>query len=220
MHSINNFKSLVGIPDDRKIRTLREFMEADYDDKESALACIAILVSGDEPYCNQTIANTETLNKGKCLVLDMQKNGFPILMPDVNTLIQKGDILWVMGSNNAVGRMAALSTTNSDRCSGIVFIHYHKHLSVLAAYERFIAGSIETDSFASHDRCHDIIFPLTETFCYPLSDTLKDTLFIQVLLMEPLIVFSKYHFCDLPSVFPKDPFKYSVFDALIHGGSD
>ena len=113
-HSLDNFKNIVDIPGDRKVRTLKEFMEIDYPDDESALSCVAIKVNGSEPYCNQTIANTEILQKGKCLILGMQKNGFPILMPDVNMMIQKDDIIWVIGSNNNIGRMVALSTTNSN----------------------------------------------------------------------------------------------------------
>ena len=40
----------------------------------------------------------------------MRKNGLTIRMPDANLVIEKGDILWIIGSNQNVGRLAAGST--------------------------------------------------------------------------------------------------------------
>ena len=39
----------------------------------------------------------------------MQQDGYPIILPDVNTIIMKDDILWVMGSNSNVGALVAES---------------------------------------------------------------------------------------------------------------
>lgn len=45
------------------------------------------------------------LETTKCMILGMQKEGYPIVMPDANMLVAKGDILWVMGSNNHAGAL-------------------------------------------------------------------------------------------------------------------
>ena len=84
-------------------------METDYPDTENALACLAIQVTGCEPYCGQSIMNTQILNKGHCMILGIQKNGYPVVMPDPHLTIRKDDVIWVMGSNNNVGRLAAFS---------------------------------------------------------------------------------------------------------------
>ena len=39
----------------------------------------------------------------------MQQDGYPIILPDINTIIMKDDILWVMGSNSNVGALVAES---------------------------------------------------------------------------------------------------------------
>lgn len=43
------------------------------------------------------------------MILGIQKDGYPVLMPSAYLKIQKGDVLWVMGSNNNVGRLASYS---------------------------------------------------------------------------------------------------------------
>ena len=43
------------------------------------------------------------------MVLGIQRGGYPVIMPDINTLITKDDILWIMGSNNNAGAMLAES---------------------------------------------------------------------------------------------------------------
>ena len=49
-------------------------------------------------------------NFGKLyMILGIQKNGYPVVMPDPHLTIRKDDVIWVMGSNNNVGRLAAFS---------------------------------------------------------------------------------------------------------------
>ncbi|MBR4410679.1 MAG: TrkA C-terminal domain-containing protein, partial [Firmicutes bacterium] len=49
-----------------------------------------------------------------CLILGLQKGGYPIIMPDPETLLAKDDILWVMGSVDNVGQMAAQFVNLAD----------------------------------------------------------------------------------------------------------
>ncbi|MGE9875020.1 cation:proton antiporter [Hornefia butyriciproducens] len=107
--AVCNLHKALDINPPRRIRTLRAFMETDYPDTENALACLAIQVTGCEPYCGQSIMNTQILNKGHCMILGIQKNGYPVVMPDPHLTIRKDDVIWVMGSNNNVGRLAAFS---------------------------------------------------------------------------------------------------------------
>ena len=41
------------------------------------------------------------------MIIGLQKEGFPVVMPNANMLISKDDIMWVVGANNYVGRLAA-----------------------------------------------------------------------------------------------------------------
>jgi len=112
--SLKNFYKLTGVKPKRRIRTLEEFMESDYPDTEHALACGVIKLNGDEPYCGQPIRSSRLIEKWHCIVLGIQKDGYPVIMPDAHMIIKKDDIIWVMGSNNNVGRLAALSFAGDD----------------------------------------------------------------------------------------------------------
>ena len=99
---------------DRRIRTLDEYMASDYPHTQHALACVAVEITGSEPYCGQTILNSKILSKAHCMVLGIQKDGYTIVMPSAYQLIEEGDVLWVIGSNNNVGRFASYSTPVED----------------------------------------------------------------------------------------------------------
>ena len=93
-----------------RYRTLKEFMASDYPYEDRALACVAIKVRGTEPFCGKPLRQSGIPDRGRCLILGMRKNGLTIRMPDANLVIEKGDILWIIGSNQNVGRLAAGST--------------------------------------------------------------------------------------------------------------
>ena len=103
--AIKNFYKLTGLVQNKPIRTLKKFMESDYPKVEHALAVCPIKVRGDEPFAGKPIKQGHLRQSTKCMILGMQKDGYPIIMPDANMLIAKGDILWVMGSNNNVGAL-------------------------------------------------------------------------------------------------------------------
>lgn len=108
--SLENFCRIRRLNPRRGIRTLKEFMETDYPDTASALSVLAIEVQGTEPYSGKAIRNTDIQSRGRCMILGIQKDGMNIPMPDAGMMIRKGDILWLIGSNKRLARMAALST--------------------------------------------------------------------------------------------------------------
>ena len=105
--SIDTFYNTLGFERTKPIRTLKMFMESDYPDTATALACIAVKVKRNAPYCGKTIRNSGIQQKRHCMVLGVQKGSYAVTMPDANLLIEEDDILWLIGSNNNVGRMAA-----------------------------------------------------------------------------------------------------------------
>ena len=109
LKAIENFYTLVKMEPARTPRTLKEFMDSGYPDPENALAICAVHVHGTESYANRPLKSGKIRNKYRCVVLGMQQDGYPITLPDINTIIMKDDILWVMGSNNNVGALVAES---------------------------------------------------------------------------------------------------------------
>ncbi len=109
LKAIENFYTLVKMEPTRQPRTLKEFMDSGYPDPENALAICAVHVHGSESYANRPLKTGKIRHKYHCVVLGMQQDGYPITLPDINTIIMKDDILWVMGSNNNVGALVAES---------------------------------------------------------------------------------------------------------------
>lgn len=107
--SLQTFHKTLNIGELRNLRTLKKFMDTGYEDTESALACAPIKVGGNERFVGQPIRNSGISNRARCMILGIQRDGYATTMPDANMLILKGDILWVMGSNNNVGRLASHS---------------------------------------------------------------------------------------------------------------
>ncbi|MCI8608812.1 MAG: sodium:proton antiporter [Firmicutes bacterium] len=102
-----NFYALTGLVQTKPLRTLKQFMDSDYPDIENALSVIAIKLRGDETFTGKSIRQGNFRDKWKSLILGLQRDGYPISMPDPNLLLKKDDILWIMGSNNSVGLLAA-----------------------------------------------------------------------------------------------------------------
>lgn len=116
--SLQTFHKTLGLEGELdNLRTLNTFMNTGYEDTESALACAPIKVRGKERYVGKAIKHSGILNRGQCMILGIQRDGYAIRMPDANMLIRKGDILWVMGSNNNVGKLASHSV-------GLMGVHY------------------------------------------------------------------------------------------------
>ena len=103
--ALENFYLRTGFEKRREIRTLKEFMASGYDDVDSALSFCPIKLRGDESFCGKTIKQSSLRKTYKTAIIGMQKNGLPILMPDPDLTLQKGDILWVIGTNNNLGKI-------------------------------------------------------------------------------------------------------------------
>ena len=110
LKAIENFYRLIKTLPPRPPRTLKEFMDSGYPDPDNALAICAIQVTGTEAYVNKPLRSGIIRSKWHCVVLGLQKDGYPIIMPDVNTVIHKDDLIWVMGSNTYVGALVAESS--------------------------------------------------------------------------------------------------------------
>ena len=103
--SLTNFKKLMGLPLDYKTRTLRQFMDTDYDDVKHAVSCCVVRISGEESFAGKPIRTGGIRGRLHCMVLGLQKQNYTTLIPDPNMVIQAGDLLWVIGANNDIGRL-------------------------------------------------------------------------------------------------------------------
>ena len=106
--SLETFYKTLGIDQDTNMRTLRDFLDEDYQGG-SALACAAIKVRGTEPYVGKPIKKSGINARSHCMILGLERDGYATRMPDSNMLINKGDILWIIGAGSDLSRIASRS---------------------------------------------------------------------------------------------------------------
>ena len=105
---LKSFHKMLGADGQSNLRTLRDFFSEDYD-RENALACACIKMRGTEPYVGRTIKKSGIYAHGNCMILGIERDGYAINMPDANLIIEKGDILWIIGADTNVRNIAAHS---------------------------------------------------------------------------------------------------------------
>jgi len=104
--SVNNLADAYGVPHEGKIRTLHEFNETEYD-PETDFYTFIMQIDSESPFRNVTIAKSGLRDKHDSFILGIQRGNLPIIRPDVNTLIQEGDIVWLIGSHGMATRLLA-----------------------------------------------------------------------------------------------------------------
>ena len=115
--SLDTFYKTLGIDQDVNMRTLREFLSEDYN-RENALACAAIQVRGTEPYVEKPIKKSGINARSHCMILGLEREGYANNMPDSNMIIKRGDILWIIGTEANLSRIAAYSVGKAGSHSG------------------------------------------------------------------------------------------------------
>ena len=117
--SLETFYKTLGIDQAVHMRTLREFLDEDYTGG-NALACAAIKVRGTEPYVGKPIKKSRITARSHCMILGLERDGYATAMPDSNMLIEKGDILWIIGTETNLSSIAAHSVgdTGSHSAAG------------------------------------------------------------------------------------------------------
>ena len=107
--SLETFSKTLETSEKIEIRTLKEFLDGTYPDEEHALACAAITVRGTESFVGKPIKKSGINARTRCMILGLERGGYATMMPDANMLIEEGDILWVIGANKDLSRIASHS---------------------------------------------------------------------------------------------------------------
>ena len=100
------------------MRTLKEFLVEGYDKYDHALACAAIKVRGTEYYVGKPIKKSGINAHGQCMILGLERGGYAVNIPDANMLIERGDILWLVGTERDLQRIAAHSVGEEGSHAG------------------------------------------------------------------------------------------------------
>lgn len=94
----------LGLSEDGKLPTLREFIERENGD-EGDLYSYAIKVDRDSPFVGSAIKDSRIREDYDCMIMGLQRNRLPIAQPDINMILQNGDLIWVLGTRSMAGKL-------------------------------------------------------------------------------------------------------------------
>ena len=86
--------------------TLRAFTEAQ-DEAANPFYATVIPVERGSELAGKNIRSSGLRERYDCLVLGLQRNGLPILQPDVNMTVQPGDMIWILGTRRMAEKLLA-----------------------------------------------------------------------------------------------------------------
>lgn len=69
------------------------------------LMCVPIEIKSRSPYIRKSIKNSDIRMRYKGTIIGIERGNLPIVSPDIDTIIRKGDILWLMGDYRMVDRL-------------------------------------------------------------------------------------------------------------------
>ncbi len=73
--------------------------------EERQLACLPFRIGTDSPYVRKSIKNCGIRAEYGATIIGIERGNLPIINPDIETIIMRDDILWLMGGDNMVKLM-------------------------------------------------------------------------------------------------------------------
>ena len=71
-------------------------------------------VDDNSPFIGKTLQNSGIRNRFKCLVVGVEKGGGELIAPDPQIILEKGDIVWVVGEDKDVYHLMGMETAESS----------------------------------------------------------------------------------------------------------
>ena len=105
--SIRSFRVAMGFSPRSGCFELRDFI-AEQRPGEDALYCYLTKVDKDSMFLNKSIRGSGVRVKNDCMVIGLQRSGHPIAHPDPNLVVEKDDVLWLLGTAAVKERMGDL----------------------------------------------------------------------------------------------------------------
>lgn len=90
--------------------TMKDFMGFGATERQIPLNCTEIRVNGNEPYCGKPIKSTGIQENQHCMIIGIKRGSETMMMPGANTVIQPGDVLWVVGDDSNIKYLMELGT--------------------------------------------------------------------------------------------------------------
>jgi len=112
--ALNNFWQGSGISPGCAGKTLREFVAVE-EEGNASLYCCAVEAVADAPFVNRTVRDSAIRQDLDCVMLGLQKKGYPVIDPPVDMMIDQGDFIWVLGGGSMITKLAQLGLVTEEK---------------------------------------------------------------------------------------------------------
>lgn len=101
--ALDRFRDYQDVGGKYTVGTLKDFLGYGDTEKQSPLRCIEYHVLPTDSFCDKQIRESRIQDRYHCLIVGLKTPYSKILeLPTAGTLIEAGDILWMMGSDDAI----------------------------------------------------------------------------------------------------------------------
>ena len=73
--------------------------------EERQLVCLPLTIAADSEFARKSIKNCGIRPKYKANIIGIERGDLPIINPDIETVIRRGDIVWVMGGSEMMDKL-------------------------------------------------------------------------------------------------------------------
>lgn len=101
--ALDRFRDYQNVGGKYSVSSLKDFMGYGDTEKQSPLSCIEYRVLPTDTFCNQLIRESRIQDRYHLMIVGLKTPYSKILeLPTATTLIEAGDVLWMMGSEDAI----------------------------------------------------------------------------------------------------------------------
>ncbi len=100
--SLKRFLSVNDTGEKHTITTMTDFMGLGKTERQAALSCQELQIEGNESFCGKAMKHSGIRERYGCMIIGYKRGDTTVMMPEMDTVIEKGDILWIMGTDQNV----------------------------------------------------------------------------------------------------------------------
>lgn len=102
--NLRRLRHSLGLPENPDVPTLRAFIAAQ-EDKEHDLYAYALPIEKDSVYAGSTIRASSLRDTYDCMILGLQRENLILVQPDVDTVMQSDDLIWILGTRTMAQKL-------------------------------------------------------------------------------------------------------------------
>ena len=111
--NLRTLRRSLGLETDEPMPSLRAFINSQAD-RDNALYSYALPIEKGGPLEGKSIRDSGIRENYDCMVLGLQRENLPLAQPDVNMIVQSGDLVWILGARSMAGKVLAETGTEGE----------------------------------------------------------------------------------------------------------